>query len=103
MGFKANWQAECFPASTCYKHAIKTAINILAQNNKKANWVALGALRELNSNAILVKIECLETNTLRFAPSARLDAAALRPRFIAPLTSYPTSIHTQPYSINFVS
>lgn len=32
-----------------HEHAIRTANNILAQNNKKANWVALGALRELNA------------------------------------------------------
>ncbi|GGH00942.1 DNA alkylation repair protein [Pedobacter zeae] len=37
-------------------HAIETAYNILAQNNKKANWVALDALRELNSDGVLAKI-----------------------------------------------
>jgi len=35
--------------------AIETAHNILAQNNKKANWIALDALRELNSDAVLAK------------------------------------------------
>lgn len=30
-----------------YEHAIATAENILAQQNKKANWIALDALREL--------------------------------------------------------
>ncbi|MEE1943661.1 DNA alkylation repair protein [Pedobacter sp. KR3-3] len=32
-----------------YYHAITTAENILAQQNKKANWIALDALRELRS------------------------------------------------------
>ncbi|WP_244216003.1 DNA alkylation repair protein [Pedobacter kyonggii] len=38
-----------------HEHAIETANNILAQNNKKANWVALDALRELNSDAVLAR------------------------------------------------
>lgn len=37
-------------------HAIQAANNILAQNNKKSNWVALDALRELNSDAVLTKV-----------------------------------------------
>ena len=36
-------------------HAINTANNILAQKNRKANWIALNALRELNSDAVLSK------------------------------------------------
>jgi 3-methyladenine DNA glycosylase AlkD len=39
-----------------HQHAIDTANNILAQNNKKANWVALDALRELKSSAVLAKL-----------------------------------------------
>lgn len=39
-----------------HEHAIETANNILAQNNKKANWIALDALRELNSDAVLAKL-----------------------------------------------
>lgn len=39
-----------------HPHAVKTAENILAQQNKKANWVALDALRELNGNAVLSKL-----------------------------------------------
>jgi 3-methyladenine DNA glycosylase AlkD len=38
-----------------HEHAIQTANNILAQNNKKANWVALDALRELNSDAVMAR------------------------------------------------
>jgi 3-methyladenine DNA glycosylase AlkD len=38
-----------------HEHAIQTANNILAQNNKKVNWVALGALRELNSDAVMTR------------------------------------------------
>lgn len=38
-----------------HQHAINTANNILAQQNKKANWIALDALRELNSDAVLSK------------------------------------------------
>ena len=38
-----------------HQHAINTANNILAQQNRKANWVALDALKELNSNAVLSK------------------------------------------------
>nr|WP_199158419.1 DNA alkylation repair protein [Pedobacter sp. ASV2] len=39
-----------------HQHAIDTANNILAQNNKKANWVALDALRELQSEKVLNKL-----------------------------------------------
>jgi len=42
-----------------HQHAIDTANNILAQQNKKANWVALDALRELNTDAVLVKLNLL--------------------------------------------
>lgn len=38
-----------------HMHAIETANDILAQNNRKANWVALDALRELNSTAVMSK------------------------------------------------
>ncbi|WP_316848084.1 DNA alkylation repair protein [Pedobacter psychrodurus] len=38
-----------------HQHVIDTANNILAQSNKKANWVALDALRELKSSAVLSK------------------------------------------------
>ena len=38
-----------------HQHAINTANNIVAQQNKNANWVALDALRELNSDAVLSK------------------------------------------------
>jgi len=38
-----------------HQYAIETANNILAQNNKKANWLALDALRELNSDAVVRK------------------------------------------------
>lgn len=40
-----------------HQHAIDTANNILAQNNKKANWVALDALRELQSEKVLNKMD----------------------------------------------
>lgn len=40
-----------------HAHAVKTANNILAQNNKNANWVALDALRELQSEKVLEKLK----------------------------------------------
>jgi len=36
-------------------HAIETANNILAQKNKKTNWIAFDALRELNSDVVLAR------------------------------------------------
>lgn len=39
-----------------HNHAIDTCNNILDQHNKKANWVALDALRELQSEKVLNKI-----------------------------------------------
>ncbi|SEQ90447.1 DNA alkylation repair protein [Pedobacter rhizosphaerae] len=40
-----------------HAHAVQTANNILAQNNKNANWVALDALRELQSEKVLEKLK----------------------------------------------
>lgn len=39
-----------------HQHAVDTAHNILAQQNKKANWVALDALKELKSDAVLARL-----------------------------------------------
>ena len=39
-----------------HDHAIETANRILGQKNKKANWIALDALRELNSEAVLSRL-----------------------------------------------
>lgn len=45
-----NWALRQIGKRNAFLHqqAIETANNILAQQNKKANWVALDALRELN-------------------------------------------------------
>ncbi|MCZ4222231.1 DNA alkylation repair protein [Pedobacter rhodius] len=43
-----------------HQHAIDTANNILSQNNKKANWIALDALREFNSDTVLAKHKLLK-------------------------------------------
>ncbi|WP_370629763.1 DNA alkylation repair protein [Pedobacter sp. MR2016-19] len=53
-----NWALRQIGKRNAFLHgqAIQTANNILAQNNKKANWVALDALRKLNSNAVLAKV-----------------------------------------------
>jgi len=51
-------------------HAIQTANNILAQNNKKANWVALHALRELSSDAVLAKVNPFLSDAWRSPPNA---------------------------------
>jgi 3-methyladenine DNA glycosylase AlkD len=53
----ANWALRQIGKRNAFlhQHAIETANNILAQQNKKANWVALDALRELNSDAVLSK------------------------------------------------
>ncbi|MGQ7857055.1 DNA alkylation repair protein [Pedobacter sp. WC2501] len=53
-----NWALRQIGKRNAFLHgqAIQTAHNILAQNNKKTNWVALDALRELNSNAVLAKV-----------------------------------------------
>ncbi len=40
-----------------HKHAIETANRILAKQNKKANWVALNALRELQSEKVINKFD----------------------------------------------
>lgn len=47
----ANWALRQMGkrSSFLYGHAIVAAENILAQQNKKANWLALDALRELRS------------------------------------------------------
>lgn len=42
---------------TLHEKAIATAENILAQGNKKANWVALDALRELQSEQVMTRLE----------------------------------------------
>ncbi|RZK44159.1 MAG: DNA alkylation repair protein [Pedobacter sp.] len=39
------------------EHAIASAQRILAQGNKKANWVALDALRELQSETVLARLD----------------------------------------------
>lgn len=54
-----NWALRQIGKRNAFLHpyAIETANNILAQNNKKANWVALDALRELNSAAVLAKLK----------------------------------------------
>ncbi|WP_316830045.1 DNA alkylation repair protein [Pedobacter aquatilis] len=53
----ANWALRQIGKrnSFLHQHAIETANNILAQQSKKANWIALDALRELNSDAVLSK------------------------------------------------
>ncbi len=53
-----NWALRQTGKRNTFLHgqAIQTANNILAQKNKKANWVALDALRELNSDAVLAKV-----------------------------------------------
>jgi len=40
-----------------HPYAVQAASNILAQNNKKANWVALDALRELQNEKVLEKLK----------------------------------------------
>ncbi|WP_316806446.1 DNA alkylation repair protein [Pedobacter agri] len=52
-----NWALRQIGKRNAFLHpyAIETANNILAKNNKKANWIALDALRELNSDAVLAK------------------------------------------------
>lgn len=47
----ANWALRQIGKRNAFlwEHAIACAENILAQNNKKANWIALDALRELHS------------------------------------------------------
>ncbi|RZK14115.1 MAG: DNA alkylation repair protein [Pedobacter sp.] len=52
-----NWALRQIGKRNAFLHpyAIETANNILAQQNKKANWIALDALRELNSDGVLVK------------------------------------------------
>nr|WP_315420200.1 DNA alkylation repair protein [uncultured Pedobacter sp.] len=53
-----NWALRQIGKRNAFVHgqAIRTASNILARNNKKANWVALDVLRELSSNAVLAKV-----------------------------------------------
>ncbi|PWS29922.1 DNA alkylation repair protein [Pedobacter paludis] len=53
-----NWALRQIGKRNAFLHqyVIDTANNILAQQNKKANWVALDALRELNSNAVLARL-----------------------------------------------
>jgi 3-methyladenine DNA glycosylase AlkD len=53
-----NWALRQIGKRNTFLHgqAIQTANNILAKKNKKANWVALDALRELNSDAVLAKV-----------------------------------------------
>jgi len=53
-----------------YGQAIQTASNILAQNNKKANWIVLHALRELSSDAVLAKVNPFLSNAWRSPPNA---------------------------------
>jgi len=50
--------------------AIQTISNILAKNNKKANWIALHALRELSSDAMLAKVNPFLSNAWRSLPNA---------------------------------
>ncbi|WP_412465519.1 DNA alkylation repair protein [Pedobacter sp. KLB.chiD] len=52
-----NWALRQIGKRNAFLHeqAILTANNILTQNNKKADWVALGALRELNSDTVLAR------------------------------------------------
>lgn len=56
-----NWALRQIGKRNAFLHpyAIETANNILAQQNKKANWIALDALRELNSDAVLAKHKLL--------------------------------------------
>jgi 3-methyladenine DNA glycosylase AlkD len=52
-----NWALRQIGKRNAFLHeqAIFTANNILNQQNKKANWIALDALKELNSNSVLAK------------------------------------------------
>jgi 3-methyladenine DNA glycosylase AlkD len=53
-----NWALRQVGKRSAFLHpqAIATASNLLAKNNTKANWVALDALRELNSPAVLKRV-----------------------------------------------
>ncbi|KLT65611.1 DNA alkylation repair protein [Pedobacter sp. BMA] len=53
-----NWALRQIGKRNAFLHdyAIATARHILEQQNKKANWIALDALRELNSEAVLRRV-----------------------------------------------
>ncbi|MCX2574757.1 DNA alkylation repair protein [Pedobacter sandarakinus] len=53
-----NWALRQIGKRNALLHAeaLQTAQRILAQQNKNANWVALDALRELNSDAVLRRL-----------------------------------------------
>jgi len=54
-----NWALRQIGKRNAFLHpyAIQTAHNILSQNNKKANWIALDALRELEGQKVSEKLK----------------------------------------------